>query len=191
MLKLTDDSIKWLKDSANKLKGSALRMFMAQTVQQLGRGGTSAAARELSWNRGTIRKGKQELKNDPIEDKFSQRGRKKSETLLPNLLLDIKKMVDPESQTDPSFNSCRLYTRLTAKEVRKRLLDMGYDETTLPHARTINTKLNDLGYNPKKIQKTKPQKKIAETDAIFEQVYKANEDADKNPKEIRISLDAN
>lgn len=190
MLKLTDSTIKWLKDSANKLKGSALRTFMAQSVQQIGRGGASAVARELQWNRGTIRKGKQELKNGHIEDKFSDRGRKKAETLLPNLLKDIKEIVDPESQTDPSFNSCRLYTRLTAKEVRKRLLGMGYDETTLPHARTINTKLNDLGYNPKKVQKTKPHKKTEETDAIFEQVHKANTDADKNPKEIRISLDA-
>ena len=33
-------------------------------------------------------------------------------------------------------------------------------------------------------------KKIAETDAIFEQVHKANEEADSNPKEIRISIDA-
>ena len=159
MLKLTCDTIKWLKDSANKLKGSARRMFMAQTVELLGRGGASAVARELQWNRGTVRKGKQEIENGPIDDKFSDRGRKKSEILLPNLLEDIKKIVDPESQINPSFNSCRLYTRLTAKEVRKRLLDMGYDETKLPHARTINTKLNDLGYNPKKVQKTKPQKK--------------------------------
>ncbi len=67
---------------------------------------------------------------------------------------------------------------------------MGYNETTLPHTRTINTKMNDLGYNPKKVQKTKPHKKIAETNAIFDHVHKANKDADKNPKEIRISLDA-
>lgn len=190
MLKLTGNTIKWLKDTANNLKGSARRMFMAQTVEQLGRGGASAVARELQWNRGTVRKGKQELKNGPIEDKFSDRGRKKSEILLPNLLEDIKKIVDPESQTDPSFNSCRLYTRLTAKEVRKRLLDMGYDKTKLPHARTINTKLDDLGYNPKKVQKTKPHKKTEKTDPIFEQVHKANGDADKNPKEIRMSIDA-
>ena len=60
----------------------------------------------------------------------------------------------------------------------------------LPHARTINTKLNDLGYNPKKVQKTKPQKKNEKTDQIFEQVHKANGDADRNPKEVRISIDA-
>ena len=104
---------------------------------------------------------------------------------------DIKTIAEPESQTDPSFNSCRLYTRLTAKEVRKRLLEMeGYDEKILPCTKTINTKLNELNYNPKKVQKTKPHKRIKKTDAIFEQVHKANKAADNNPKEIRISIDA-
>jgi len=107
------------------------------------------------------------------------------------LLDDIRKIVEPECQTDPSFNSCRLYTRLTAAEVRKRLLKLdGYEEDTIPCATTLNTKLNDLDYNPKKVQKTKPHKKIKETDAIFEQVHKINEKTDSDPKEIRISIDA-
>ena len=65
-----------------------------------------------------------------------------------------------------------------------------YDEKTLPCTRAVNTKLNDLGYNPKKVQKTKPHKKIKETDAVFKQVNKINCVADSNSKEIRISIDA-
>ena len=191
MLELTNNIIDWLQYTANELKGSVRRMFMAKTMQQLGYGGASAAENRLGWNRGTIRKGQQELETGAIEDDFSARGRKKSEEHFPNLLDDIKKIAEPESQTDPSFNSCRLYTRLTAKEVRKRLLEMeGYDEKTLPCIKTINTKLNELNYNPKKVQKTKPHKRIKKTDAIFEQVHKANKAADNNPKEIRISIDA-
>jgi transposase len=115
----------------------------------------------------------------------------KMRRIFPDLLDDIKKIVEPECQTDPSFNTCRLYTRLTATEVRKRLLRIdSYTEDTIPCAKTINTKLNDLGYNPKKVQKTKPHKKIKATDSIFEQVHKINEEADNNSKEIRISLDA-
>jgi len=159
-LKLTESTVKWLKSTAEQLKGSARRMFMAETVQQLGYGGASAAQDKLGWNRGTVRKGRKELKNGSIEDLFSDRGRKKSEELLPNLLEDIKKIVEPESQTDPSFNTCRLYTRITAEEVRKRLLKTYcYDEESIPCARTISTKLNELGYKLKKVQKTKPQKK--------------------------------
>ena len=190
MLELTDNVRDWLKETANKLKGSARRIFMAKTVQQIGYGGATVAQDKLGWNRGTIRKGKTEI-DTPIEDKFSDRGRNKSEKSLPNLLNDIRKIVEPECQTDPSFNSTRVYTRLTATEVRKRLLEIDYyNEEKLPCARTINTKLNELGYNPKKVQKTKPHKKIKETDAIFEQVHKSNEEADNNPKEIRISIDA-
>ena len=191
MLELTNNIIDWLQYTANELKGSVRRMFMAKTMQQLGYGGASAAENRLGWNRGTIRKGQQELETGAIEDDFSARGRKKSEEHFPNLLDDIKKIAEPESQTDPSFNSCRLYTRLTAKEVRKRLLEMeGYDEKILPCTKTINTKLNELNYNPKKVQKTKPHKRIKKTDAIFEQVHKANKAADNNQKEIRISIDA-
>lgn len=160
MLKLTDSTAKWLNNTAEQLTGSARRIFMAETVQQLGYGGASAAEEKLGWNRGTIRKGQNELKNGPMKDRFSERGCKKSEELLPNLLEDIKKIIEPECQTDPSFNTCRLYARITAKEVRKRLIETyGYNEESTPCTRTISTKLNELGYNLKKVQKTKPQKK--------------------------------
>ena len=191
MLILTDGIIGWLTNTANRLKGSVRRIFMAETVQQLGPGGASVAEEKLGWNRGTIRKGQNEFETQSIEDNFSGRGRNKCEEIFPRLLGDINKIVEPECQTDPSFNSCRLYTRLTATEVRKRLLEIDcYDEKTLPCTRTINTKLNDLGYNPKKVQKTKPHKKIKETDAIFKQVHSINKIADNNPKEVRISIDA-
>lgn len=36
MLKLFDSTVKWLKNIAEQLKGSARRIFMAETVQQLG-----------------------------------------------------------------------------------------------------------------------------------------------------------
>ncbi len=53
----------------------------------------------------------------------SARGRYKAEEHLTNLLEDIKKLVDSQSQTDPSFKSQRLYTRLTASQVRKLLIE--------------------------------------------------------------------
>ncbi len=188
MPELTNTVKEFYLKTANDLKGSAKRVFMAQVASL--HGGISFVAKEFQWCRATIQKGKKELVNGPIEDKFSARGRKKSEILFPNLLEDIKKIVDCQSQTDPSFKSCRLYTRLTAKEVRKQLLDQGYDNKTLPCVRTISTKLNDLGYNLKKVQKAKPLKKNEETDQIFDEVHKVNKEADDNPKEIRISMDA-
>jgi hypothetical protein len=190
MLTLTESSKDWLTDTAKSLKGSARRMFMARTVNELGYGGASQAEKELGWCRSTIRKGKEELKNGIIQDNFTQRGRKKVEELQPNLLSDIKRIVEPNSQTDPSFKSSRLYTRLTAKEVIRQLIKLGYKKKELPCERTINTKLTEQGYHPKKVQKTKPKKKIAKTDAIFKKIHQVNKAVDNQPNELRISIDA-
>ncbi|MHC5610015.1 MAG: ISAzo13-like element transposase-related protein [Nostoc sp.] len=134
--------------TAKKLKGSDRRQFMAEVVKGLGIGGQTLVERELGWNRRTIRKGMQELESGkPFIDGFERSGRKRVETKLPNLLEDIKSLVDPQSQTDPSFKSIRLYTRMTASEVRRQLIEQfGYTEEELPSSETIRRKLNDLGY---------------------------------------------
>jgi hypothetical protein len=133
---------------------------MARTVRALGEGGQRRAEEELGWNRGTIRKGEHELKSGLVcVDAFHLRGRKRSEEHLPTLLKDITAIVDGQSQADPQFRSARLYTRLTATEVRRQLIKTkGYSEKELPTAVTITTKLNELGYSLKKVAKTQPQK---------------------------------
>ena len=77
----------------------------------------------------------------------------------PNLLPDLQAIVDSQSQADPQFRSHRLYTRLTAAEVRRQLIaHKGYPEAVLPTAETIGTKLNELGYYPQKVAKSQPPK---------------------------------
>ena len=133
---------------------------MARTVRVLGEGGQRRAERELGWNRATIRKGEHELESGiRCVDAFEQRGRKRSEAHLPDLLKDITAIVDGQSQADPQFRTNRLYTRLTATEVRRQLImQYGYTDDALPTAETIGTKLNELGYSLKKVAKTHPQK---------------------------------
>ena len=124
-------------------------------------------------------------------DNFSGRGRKLTQEHLPCLLEDIKAIVKPSSQTDPTFRTTKLYTPLTAKNVHKRLLESKrYAESELPTIRTISTKLNILNFHPQKVAKTKPLKKIKETDAIFHQVHKINREADETDGVIRLSMDA-
>jgi hypothetical protein len=78
---------------------------------------------------------------------------------LPSLLTDIQAIVDSQSQTDPQFRTNRLYTRISAAEVRRQLIaQKGYTDADLPTAETIGAKLNALGYFPKKVAKTRPQK---------------------------------
>ena len=159
-MELTEEVKVLLLTTAKELKGSARRMFMARTVQALGPGGQRLAERELGWNRGTMRKGMHEVKRGMgCVDAFSSRGRKRSEDHLPNLLNDITAIVDSQSQADPQFRTTRLYTRLTAAEVRRQLIaQQGYSDEELPTAETIASKLNSLGYFPKKVAKSQPQK---------------------------------
>ncbi len=148
-------------DTAKTLKGSARRLFMAQVVDSYGRGGQRKAEKELSWDRNTIRKGTHELKSGiTCIDAVNFRGRKKIEEHLPHLLDDIKDIVDSQSQTDPRFESQRLYRRITTKEVFRQLeKNKGYTKEQLSTEETIRKKLNQLGYRPNKVQKTKPKKK--------------------------------
>src|ERR1700694_5564194 len=117
-------------DTAKQLRGSARRRFMARTVRELGPAGPSVAERELGWNRGTIRKGMHELTSGiTCVDAFGLRGRAPTEAHLPRLLDDIRAIVDSQSQADPQFRSRRLYTRLSAAEVRRQLIaQKGYTD---------------------------------------------------------------
>lgn len=138
-IQLTDSLKSLFRETAQQLKGSKRRQFMAKIVKGLGVGGQSQAERELGWNRGTIRKGMQELTSGiPIQDAFERRGRKRVESKLPNLLEDIRSLVDPHSQADPTLKSERLYTRLSAAQVRRQLIQQkGYSDDELPTAEVI------------------------------------------------------
>ena len=163
-MELTDSLKTMLIATARSLKGSARRLFMARTVKELGQGGQQRAARELGWGRMTIRKGLRELDSGLVcLDAYALRGRKRAEDHLPNLLTDIQAIVDSQSQTDPQFRTQRLYTRLTAAEVRRQLIaQKGYADAHLPTAETIGAKLNALGYYPQKVAKSLPKKSPAD-----------------------------
>ena len=157
-MKLTNTLKEIFIETAKTLKGSDRRLFMAKVVKALGKGGQRQAETELGWYRGTIRKGRRELDSGfRCYDNFSGRGRKPAEDHLPNLLNDIKAIVETESQTDPTFQTTRLYIRLSAVGVRPQLLEQkGYRDEQLPSVETIRTKLNGLGYQMKKVKKVSP-----------------------------------
>lgn len=189
---LTDDLKELFKGIAKILKGHDRRVFMAKIVKLLGKGGQQRAEKELNWNRGTVRKGIHELESGfTCLDAFSARGRKRAEEHLPNLLDAIKSIVDEQSQIDPTFKTTRLYTPITAQEVRKQLiLQKGYTDGELPTEETIRVKLNELGYQLRSVRKCQPLKRIPETDDIFRQLHKLHKEADKDETILRISMDA-
>jgi hypothetical protein len=126
----------------------------------MGRGGQRWAQEHLGWRRETIRKGTHELRSGmTCLDAFHCRRRKPAEEHLPRLLDDIRSIADGQSQADPKFQTNRLFTRISAAEVRRQLIaTKGYSDEELPTQQTINTKLNLLGYSLTRVAKCRPPK---------------------------------
>ena len=149
-----------LIDTAKALRATQRRAFMARTVNAMGPGGPLWAEAHLGWNRGTIRKALHELQSGMTGlDAFHCRRRKPAEEHLPRRLDDIRAIADCQSQADPRFQTDRLFTRISAAEVRRQLIaTKGYTDAELPTQQTINTKLNMLGFRLTKVAKCRPQK---------------------------------
>ena len=178
-------------ENINQLRGSSKRVALAKVSKAIGKGGQSKVAKEFNVSRDSIRKGLHELRTGiTIVDAFNARGRKNTEEKLINLLPDIQGIVDCQSQTDPSFNTTRLFTRITVKEVRNQLVKQkGYDDNELPTNQTLTSKINKLGFNLKKVRKVKPLKKIEQTDKIFENLKKVHDENKDKDNVVRISID--
>lgn len=149
-------------ETSKQLKGSDRRLFMARIVKSLGRGGQRFAESEFGWDRKTIRKGRHELDSGIVcIDAFSARGRKPAESELPELRQDMRAILDSQSQTDPTFQSQRLYTRLTVKEVRKQLIEQkGYSDEQLLGEDSLGSRINEMGYRLRGVRKSQPEKKF-------------------------------
>ena len=192
MKRLDANQIEMYKETAKKLTGCDRRNFQAKITKAYLGGKPWKAERVFGWCRKAVELGIKELETKYIcYVEIHERGNNSTEDRLPNLEQDIKDIVEPHVQVDPKFKTPLKYTRVTAKAVRKALIEVkGYRDEELPTVRTISTILNRLGYTLKRVLKTKPQKKIKETDAIFENVYEINRLADEDPETLRISMDS-
>ncbi len=128
-MELSNELKRMYIETANSLRGSERRVFMAQVVKMMGKGGQRKAELELGWNRGTIRKGTKELETGiRIKDNFSARGRKRAEEHLPNLLPDIE--------------SIMIGGHISAAKMRRQLIQTkGYNSELLPTEETIRKKM--------------------------------------------------
>jgi hypothetical protein len=117
------------------------------------------------------------------------RGRKPWEEQHPQLAVDIRLIVEPHTHTDPELKTDRLYTNMSAGEVRTALRGKGYSDDELPSERTLRDILNRMNYRLKRIQKGKPLKKTEHTDAIFDNVKSVRSAAADDPQSLEISVD--
>ena len=161
LIKLSEQLKATYEAVAKNLKGSGRRKFMAGIVESLGRGGLSYCARELGWDAKTMRKGRQEVESGvAFADRPSNPGRKRTEERLPSLQADLRGILDEQSQTDATFQSERLYTRLSVQAVRTQLLERcGYTDEQLPVNEVLRQRINGLGYRLRTVKKNQPKKR--------------------------------
>ena len=177
--------------AASRLTGYRRRLFQAEVTRVLCDGNARRAERRFGWGRANVDTGLHELDTGiRCVENFATRGKRRSEDANPQLAADIRDLVEPHTQADPELKSDRRYTNLSAREVRERLgTEKGYAAADLPSERTMRDILNRMGYRLKRIQKGKPLKKTAETDAIFANVTAVRTQAKTEPHTLEISVD--
>jgi transposase len=180
-----------LQRGAQRLTGHQRRLFLAEVTVELCGGNARQAERRFGWGRETIDKGLHELRQGiRCLENFAARGRPRWEDQNAQLAADIRALVEPHTQADPELKSSRRYTNWSAAEVLKALrTQKGHAADDLPSERTMRDILNRMGYRLKRIQKGKPLKKTAQTDAIFDNVKAVREEMKNDPSTLEISMD--
>src|SRR3989442_13704535 len=171
---LSPSQITDLRLAASKMTGATRRAFEAEMTLKYCDGNPLMAATVFGWGRQTVALGLAEQRTGirclGAQAAFS--GRKRWEEQQPQAAQALRQLADAHAQQDPTFRTSLTYTRLTAQAALQALREQGYSEAQLPSPSTMAEVLNRLGYRLRRVVKAKPQKKIKETDAIFENIKK-------------------
>jgi len=156
------------------MTGAKRRAFQAaMTVKYCG-GNARRAERMFGWGRHTVELGLAERCTGIIclgaQSAFS--GRKRWEDEHPQVAQALRQLAEAHAQQDPTFRTSVTSTRLTAQAALNALREQGYREDQWPSPSTMAEVLNRMGFRLRKVVKAKPQKKIKETDAIFDNIKK-------------------
>jgi hypothetical protein len=171
---LSPSPIADLRLAASKMTGPERRAFEAEMTLKYCEGNPLMAEAVFGWGRQTVALGLAERRSGIIclGAQSALSGRKRWEEQHPQAAQALCHLADAHAQQDPTFRTCLTYTRLTAQSALKALREQGYNEEQLPSPSTMAEVLNRLGYRLRKVVKAKPQKKIKETDAIFDNIKK-------------------
>jgi hypothetical protein len=171
---LSPSHIADLRLAASKLTGAKRRTFQAEITLKYCGGNPLLAEQLFGWGRHTVEVGLAERRTGILclgaQSAFS--GRKRWEDTHPQVAEALRQLAEAQSQQDPTFRTTLAYTRLTVKAALEALRARGYPEDQLPSPSTMAEVLNRMGFRLRKVVKAKPQKKLAETDAIFDNIEK-------------------
>jgi hypothetical protein len=173
-LSLSPSQIADLRLAASKLSGPKRRAFEAEMALKYCEGNPLKAETVFGWGRQTVALGLAERRSGIMclgaQSAFS--GRKRWEEQHPRAAAALRQLAEAHAQQDPTFRTCLTYTRLTAKAALEALREQGYREAQLPSPSTMAEVLNRMGFRLRKVVKAKPQKKLPETNAIFDNIKK-------------------
>jgi hypothetical protein len=171
---LSPSQIADLHLAASKMSGPQRRAFEAEMPLKYCGGNPLLAETIFGWGRHTVEVGLAERRTGIIclgaQAAFSGRNRWEEEH--PEAAEALRRLAEAHAQQDPTFRTTLAYTRLTAKAALEALRAQGYQEDQLPSPSTMAEVLNRMGFRLRKVVKAKPQKKLAETDAIFANIEK-------------------
>ena len=163
-----------LRLAASNMTGPPRRAFEAEMTVKYCGGHPLRAEAVFGWGRQTVALGLAERRTGIMclgaQAAFS--GRKRWEEQHPQVAQALRQLADAHAQQDPTFRTSLTYTRLTAQAALQALREQGYSEDQLPSPSTMAEVLNRMGFRLRKVVKAKPQKKIKETDAIFDNIKK-------------------
>lgn len=145
---------KTIQSAAKALSGYKRRAFIAGVANDYFQGNARKTEREMGWGRDTIETGMGEIRTGiRCINHYSGRGNKRREDQLVGLKEAIQTIVEPHTQTDPDFQNPYSYLKITARSVRRELVNLGYTEDQLPSEKTIGNILNRMNYSLKRTQK--------------------------------------
>ena len=163
-----------LRLAASNMTGPTRRAFQAEMALKYCGGNPLLAETIFGWGRHTVEVGLAERRTGIVclgaQAAFS--GRKRWEDTQPEAAAALSRLAAAHAQQDPTFRTTLAYTRLTAQAALEALRAQGYGTDQVPAPSTMAAVLNRMGFRRRKVVKAKPQKKIAETDAIFENIEK-------------------
>jgi len=114
----------------------------------------------FGWGRSVVEVGIKEFQTGiACVNDISTRVRPKAEEKTPELLAEIRAIMEPHSETESHLRTTLLYTNMTAKAVYDALVEKGWSAEALPTVRTISNILIRHDYRLRTVAKTRVQKK--------------------------------
>jgi len=114
----------------------------------------------FGWGRSVVEVGIKEFQTGiSCVNDISRRLKPKTEEKNPELLAEIRTIMEPHSEAESRLRTTLLYTNMTAKAVYDALVEKGWPAESLPTVRTISNILIRHDYRLRTVAKTKVQKK--------------------------------